>query len=267
VPRAKKALGQNWLTDQAALASIAAWAELTPDDVVLEIGPGLGALTEKLLAQTGRVVAVEVDQDLLENLRQKFYSKKFESNKFELTSGDFMEFDLNSLPRDYKVAANIPYYLTSKILQKLLTAANPPLRTVLLVQKEVAERLAAGAGDYSLLALSAQIYAEVTLGEVVTADKFTPAPKVDSQVVVLSRRPRPLIDAGSEKKFFRVVKAGFSARRKKLRSSLAGGLALDKPVAENLLRGAGIDPNKRAQDLTIDDWIKLTETWLTEVEQ
>ncbi|MDR1300635.1 MAG: 16S rRNA (adenine(1518)-N(6)/adenine(1519)-N(6))-dimethyltransferase [Candidatus Nomurabacteria bacterium] len=179
---------------------------------------------------------------------------------------DFLQFNLDELPQSYKVVGNIPYYITSKILRKLLTARNRPQLIVLLVQREVAERLAAGAGDYSVLGISAQVYAEVTLGAVVRAEMFEPAPKVDSQVVIMKpygqifggTSPKVFSERDFEKKFFRVVKAGFSARRKKLRTALAGGLNISVADAEKLLHAAGIDPNLRAQDLTIDDWRNLS---------
>jgi 16S rRNA (adenine1518-N6/adenine1519-N6)-dimethyltransferase len=155
------------------------------------------------------------------------------------------------------VVANVPYYITSKIVQMLSEAANPPSVAVLLVQKEVAERLAAKAGDMSILAISAQLYHDVELGPPVPAKYFIPPPKVDSQVVVMRRREQPLFENLDTKEFFRVVKAGFSAKRKKLRSSISGGLAISKPEAEQLLTAAGIDPNSRAEALALDDWYRL----------
>ena len=157
----------------------------------------------------------------------------------------------------YKVVANVPYYITSKIVQLLMTSTNKPSIAVLLVQKEVAERLAATPGDMSILALSAQVFAEVSLGELVPAEYFTPPPKVDSQVVVMRSRLTPLVAPDQEKAFFRIVKAGFSAKRKKLRSSLAGGLGIEKSEVENLLKSADISPDARAEDLSIEQWQKL----------
>ena len=156
------------------------------------------------------------------------------------------------------MVANVPYYITSKIVEKLMTAENKPALAVLLVQKEVAERIAALPGKMSILALSAQIYAQATLDIEVPRQFFTPPPKVDSQVVVLRTRQQPLVAKEDEKLFFRVVKAGFSSKRKKLRSSIAAGLALDKLTAENLLQKAGINPEFRAEDLSIDQWLTLT---------
>lgn len=248
----KKSLGQHWLHDRAVLAHIADLAELTPDDTVLEIGPGLGTLTSELLRQSGGVVAVEFDEDLARKL-----PGQFPGTNLTVTNEDILSFDLSKLPTGYKVAANVPYYITSKIVQLLMTADNKPSVTVLLVQKEVAERIAARPGDMSILAISAQVYAEASLGDVVPAELFTPPPKVDSQVVVLKTRERPLITKENEKAFFRIVKAGFSAKRKKLRSSLSGGLGISKSEVETMLHDAQISPDARAEDLSINDWLRL----------
>lgn len=248
----KKELGQHWLKDRGILAAIADDADLHEDDVVLEIGPGLGTLTSELLRRAGKVIAVEFDPDLARKLPGQFPGKNL-----EVIHTDILQFDLDTLPAGYKVVANVPYYITSKIVEKLMTARNRPSVTVLLVQKEVAERIAAGPGDMSILALSAQVYATATLGVFVPREHFTPPPKVDSAVVVLHARPEPLIAPEDERAFFRVVKAGFIAKRKKLRSSIAAGLALSKPDAEALLRHADIDPDLRAEDLSIDDWLRL----------
>lgn len=249
-----KALGQHWLRDREVLAAIANDAHLTLDDTVLEIGPGLGTLTSELLRQAGKVIAVEFDRDLARKL-----PGQFPGTSLEVMSQDILSFDLTALPKGYKVVANVPYYITSKIVQALMTTTNRPSTAVLLVQKEVAERIAAGPGDMSILAISAQIYAEAHLGVDVPREYFTPPPKVDSQVVILTTRPQPLVAPKDEKKFFRVVKAGFGAKRKKLRSSLAGGLALSKQQVETMLSQAAISPDARAEDLSIADWCRLME--------
>ena len=172
-----------------------------------------------------------------------------------------MQFNLNQLPKGYKVVANVPYYITSKIVEKLMTAENKPSLAVLLVQKEVARRIAAEPGEMSILAVSAQLFAEAELDIEVPRQFFTPPPKVDSQVVVLMTRDEPLVANEDQKDFFRVVKAGFSAKRKKLRSSLSGGLGVSKDTAEQLLKTAGISPDARAEDLAIDDWQWLLKEW------
>ena len=249
-----KSLGQHWLRDRDVLSEIADLADLSKDDTVLEIGPGLGTLTSELLRQAGSVVAVEFDSELARKL-----PGQFPGTNLSVTNEDILTFNLDSMPVGYKVVANVPYYITSKIVQRLMTADNKPLMTVLLVQKEVAERLAAEPGDMSILAISAQVYAKASLGSIVPAELFTPPPKVDSQIIVLETRATPLITAEDEKKFFRVVKAGFSAKRKKLRSSLSGGLGISKQAAEDYLSSAQISPDSRAEDLSIENWINLVE--------
>ena len=251
----KKSLGQHWLKDRDVLAAIANEAEITADDTVLEIGPGLGTLTSELLRRAKRVIAVELDGDLARKL-----PGQFPGTPLEVVNQDILSFDLRTLPKNYVVVANVPYYITSKIIQLLTTAENKPRAIVLLIQKEVAERLAAEPGDMSILAVSAQIYATVRLGDVVPADLFTPPPKVDSQVVILTMRSEPLVRADEEKAFFRVVKAGFVAKRKKLRSSLASGLHMTKPEVETLLLGHGISADNRAEDLTIQNWLDITRS-------
>lgn len=224
--------------------------------MVLEIGPGLGTLTSELLRRADSVTAVEFDGELARKL-----PKQFPGKNLTVIESDILSFDLSTLPAGYKVAANVPYYITSKIVQLLMTAENKPSVAVLLVQKEVAERLAAQPGDMSILAVSAQLFAEVTLGDVVPAALFTPPPKVDSQVVILKTRQQSLLGDVTEREFFHVVKAGFSAKRKMLRSSLAGGLALGKSATESLLREVSIDPTARAESLSIEDWRRLARAY------
>lgn len=247
-----KALGQHWLKDRSILGEIAALADIHPTDTVLEIGPGLGTLTSELLKRAGSVVAVEFDEELARKLPGQFPGKNL-----QVVSGDILSFNLSILPTGYKVVANIPYYITSKIVRLLMTAENKPSRAVLLTQKEVAERMAALPGDMSVLAVSAQVTADVSLGPVVPAHLFTPPPQVDSQVVVLVTRVEPLIAEREEKLFYQLVKSGFSSKRKKLRSSLSGGLRLSKADTEQLLEKAAISPDNRAEDLSIDDWKRL----------
>ncbi|OGL22202.1 ribosomal RNA small subunit methyltransferase A [Candidatus Saccharibacteria bacterium RIFCSPHIGHO2_01_FULL_45_15] len=251
-----KSLGQHWLKDRAVLAHIADCAEVTTTDAVLEIGPGLGTLTSELLRRADKVTAVEFDQDLARKLPAQFPGKNL-----EVIQSDILAFDLSSQPLGYKVVANVPYYITSKIVQLLMTSDNKPSVAVLLIQKEVAERLAAKPGDMSILAISAQLFAEVSLGDVVPAVLFTPPPKVDSQVVILKTRKENLLGDVSEKLFFTLVKAGFSAKRKKLRSSIAGGLHISKESAEALLASAGISADVRAQDLSIQQWLDLARKY------
>lgn len=251
----KKSLGQHWLKDRDILVSIAEEANITETETVLEIGPGLGTLTSELLKRAEKVVAVELDQDLAAKLPGQFPGKNL-----QVVNQDILSFDLTTLPKDYVVVANVPYYITSKIIQLLTTSLNKPRVIVLLIQKEVAVRLAAKPGDMSILAVSAQLYANVRLGDLVPAEYFTPPPKVDSQVVILETLPEPKVAPGQEKAVFRMVKAGFSAKRKKLRSSISSGLHISKPEAEKLLQSVGINPDDRAEQLSIDDWLRLAES-------
>jgi 16S rRNA (adenine1518-N6/adenine1519-N6)-dimethyltransferase len=250
--QAKKSLGQHWLKDEATLQAICDAANLEKSDTVLEIGPGLGDLTRQLVQRAGQVVAVEVDDQLASGL-----PGQVAADNLEIIRQDILKFDLTTLPVGYKVVANIPYYLTSSLLRILSESANPPVLVVLLVQKEVAERLAAGPGQMSLLSVSVQLYYEPVLGPIVAAELFLPPPKVDSQVVILKRRSRPLFDDLDSKKFFRIVKAGFAGRRKKLRGSLSAGLRISKDDADQLLKTAGIGGDLRAQNLRLEDWHKL----------
>jgi 16S rRNA (adenine1518-N6/adenine1519-N6)-dimethyltransferase len=249
-----KSLGQHWLKDRLALEHIADCADLKSDDVVLEIGPGLGTLTSELLRRSKKVIAVEYDSELARKLPGQFPGKDL-----TVVHSDILSFDLSTMPTGYKVVANVPYYITSKIVQMLMTADNKPSTVVLLIQKEVAERLAAKPGDMSILAISAQVYADVSLGDVVPAELFTPPPKVDSQVVILRTRSQSLLGGMGEKEFFRVVRAGFSAKRKKIRSSLAGGLGESKTTIEQYLERAAISPDTRAEDLSLGQWITLAD--------
>lgn len=247
-----KSLGQHWLKDRLILEAIADCIPLSSSDTVLEIGPGLGTLTSVLLDRAGAVVAIEFDKKLAKNLPGQFPGKNL-----VVHNEDILSFDLRLLPSGYYVVANVPYYITSKIVQLLSETQNPPVAAALLVQKEVAERLAATPGDMSILSIAAQLFYEVSLGPIVGREWFTPPPKVDSRVVVMSRRSKPLVPLVDHKPFFRVVKAGFSEKRKKLRSSLSGGLALDKTEVDRLLEIAELSPEARAQELTISEWQRL----------
>jgi 16S rRNA (adenine1518-N6/adenine1519-N6)-dimethyltransferase len=248
----KKSLGQHWLRDDSILQAIVDAAKIEQGDNVLEIGPGLGTLTEKLAKSGAETLALEFDQDLLKGLRIKFIN----TSQVKIEQGDIRTFDYSSMPANYKIVANIPYYLTSHLIRSISETTNPPSLAVLLIQKEVAERLCAHPGQMSILAVTAQFYFDCNLDIEVPAKFFTPPPKVDSQVVVLTRRQGKLFDV-DDKDFFRLVKAGFSEKRKTLRNSLSGGLAIEKLDAEQMLLKAGLSPTKRAQELSLEDWHNL----------
>lgn len=245
----KKELGQHWLKDHFILEDIADAVTITKHDTVLEIGPGLGTLTSHLLRRAGNVVAVELDADLAAKL-----PNQFPGTSLTVVNQDILSFDLTTLPKDYIVVANVPYYITAKIVQLLTQSSHRPKAIVLLVQKEVAQRLAATPGDMSLLSLSAGVHAEIGLGSIVEAKWFTPPPKVDSQVVILTMRPAPLLTADEEAAVFRLARFGFSGKRKKLRGSLAAGLHIPKQQVDEQLAQVGIDSNLRAEDLSIQQW-------------
>ena len=248
----KKSLGQHWLHDLDALQAIVAAADVQAGDIVLEIGPGLGTLTKELCKVATKVIAVEYDEFLALEL-----PSRVPADNLEVQQGDILDYDFTMLPKGYKVVANIPYYLTSNLIRRMCESPNPFSKAALLVQKEVAERVCAEPGQTSLLSISTQYYCNVMLGPLVRAELFTPPPKVDSRVLLLTYRQSPLFKDIDEKKFFRLVKAGFSERRKMLRSSLSGGLNINKSEADELLEKAGIDGNLRAQALSLGDWHKL----------
>ncbi len=259
VPFAKKQLGQHWLSDETILTDICDFAEVAAHDVVLEIGPGTGTLTDRLIATGAEVIALEYDEQRFKDLTKKYANQP--TKKIFVQWGDIRTYDFANMPERYKIVANIPYYVTAFLVRRLTEAdAHKPLSATLLVQKEVAERLAASPGNLSISAIAAQFYYQVDLGSVVGPEYFTPPPKVDSQVVKLTRREKPLFEV-DPKIFFRLVKAGFSEKRKKLRSSLSGGLRLQKTEVETLLSKAGIDHNKRAQELSLSEWNDLYTTF------
>lgn len=249
---AKKSLGQHWLRDEQSLKEIVRSAEVSHKDTVLEIGPGLGTLTRELVKTARKVVAVELDEVLARRL-----ASDLPVLNLVVRNQDIMKFNLGELPVGYKVVANIPYYLTGNILRMLTDSANPPKQMVLLVQKEVAQRLAAGPGQLSIIAVATQLHYQVKLGKVIKAELFAPPPKVDSQVVILQKRNKPLFKNLNKNLYLRVVKAGFSLPRKKLRSSLAAGLVLEKGQVDELLHAAKISGDLRPQNLTLEQWHKI----------
>jgi len=251
-PTTNKSLGQHWLRDEPTLQAICRAADLQTTDVVLEIGPGLGTLTNYLVKLSSQVIAVELDEALARKL-----ADRLQVSNLEIKHQDILRFDFTQLPSKYKVVANIPYYLTSNLIRILSETPNPPTMAVLLIQKEVAERLSAKPGNMSILAVTAQFYWQVDLGQFVPAELFTPPPKVDSQIVILRRRRQLLFDDVDTKQYFRLVRAGFSQKRKKLINALSGGLAIKKDETETMLAMAEIMPIVRAQTLSLEDWYRL----------
>ena len=251
----KKSLGQNFLHDPNTLEKIVAAAELQPTDTVLEIGPGTGALTDVLARHAARVVAVELDTRLEPILRQRFADQPHVQVHFQ----DVLQTDIDAVIRsdDYMVVANVPYYITSAILRHLLERANRPRRLVLTVQLEVAERLLAKVGDMSLLTVSTQYYAKPRLVMKLNPAVFYPRPDVTSAVVRLDVYPQPAVAVPSDAAFFAVVRAGFGQKRKQLKNALAEGLHLTNDAVNTLLEAAAIDPRRRAETLTLEEWAAL----------
>lgn len=255
--RPKKSLGQNFLMDEGVLTNVTAAAHLISSDTVLEIGPGLGSLTRHLASAAQRVVAVELDQTFLPVLDQVLQPYP----NVEVLHGDILQTRISKLqlPTAYKVVANIPYYITSAVIRHLLEAEVRPGLMVLTVQKEVAERICAQPGDMSLLAVSVQFYAKPRIVARIPAGAFYPQPDVDSAVVRLDVLAEPAFPVASDDHFFRVVRAGFSQKRKQLRNSLSGGLRLAAATVDERLTHVGIDPKRRAETLTLEEWGALAE--------
>jgi 16S rRNA (adenine1518-N6/adenine1519-N6)-dimethyltransferase len=251
-PLPKKSLGQHWLHDQASLQAMCEAAQLSETDTVVEIGPGLGTLTELLVKQAAWVIAVEFDDHLARNL-----PNHIRASNLQVVNQDILQFDFTNLPIGYKIVANIPYYLTSNLIRVISETPNQPAAAVLLVQKEVAERVVAQPGDMSLLSVTAQFYWQTSLGRKVPAELFTPPPKVDSQILILEKRAKPLFSDIEPKPFFRLVKAGFAQRRKTLLNSLSAGLHLDRETIATICTSVDIDPKRRAQTLSLEEWHNL----------
>lgn len=248
----KKSLGQHWLYNRAILDEIAASAYTNDAEVCLEIGPGLGTLTSSLLRIFPRIIAVEYDDDLARKLPGSFPGKNL-----TVVNQDILQADLPTLVGNVKycVAGNIPYYITSPIVKKILEATAKPAKISLLMQKEVAQRIAATEGNYSLLGLWVQNQAEVELGILVKAAEFTPPPKVDSQVLILTPRAQNVVD----EKCLELAKRGFSSPRKKLAGVLADG-KFSKEDWRQMLETNNLNPDARAEDLGLKDWENLAKS-------
>jgi 16S rRNA (adenine1518-N6/adenine1519-N6)-dimethyltransferase len=257
--RADKGLGQNFLQDPIALEKIARAADIKTDDVVLEIGPGLGSLTRYLALLARQVVAVELDEKIMLPLRSILAPYQ----NIQLIHGDILEILPGEIIKQdgYIVAANIPYYITSAIVRHLLENHPKPRRIVLTMQKEVADRICARDGDMSLLSLSVQVYGKPTITERIPAGAFYPAPNVDSAVLCIDVYPEPLVPTDLLNVFFKMTKAGFSQKRKMMRNSLSAGLHISPADADGLMMNVGLDSKIRAEKLTIAQWKLLCVEW------
>ena len=254
----KKSLGQNFLKNDAVIAQIVDFSAITKDDVVIEIGPGQGVLTEALAQRAKKVIAIELDDRLISTLDKRFE----ECNNVTIVHGDVLHMNINELIAQYdvyKVVANIPYYITAPIIRLFLEQEHSPKSLTFMVQKEMAERLSAEPGQMSIIAVAAQYYAHVTYGFTVPRQDFEPVPAVDSAVIQLTMKNERMDASVDTKDFFRIVKMGFSARRKTLSNNLANGLHVSKDDIGAILTAIAIKENVRAQELSIAQWIALTQ--------
>ena len=256
--------GQNFLIKEEVYDKIIKAADLKKDDIILEVGPGLGFLTTRLAKIVKKVVAVELDDKLAEVLRTGLVAQGIKN--VEVVNGDVLKIPPLNLPlvkgespqgRGFKIVANLPYNITSIFLRKFLSAENKPEMMILMLQKEVAERIVASPPKMSLLAVSVQFYAEAKIVEIVPAACFWPKPEVDSAIIKLIVETRGRASVQNEKEFFKLVKIGFSAKRKMLKNNLVAGYHIPQEEAGERLKNNGFNPKIRAQELSVEDWLKL----------
>ena len=260
--KAKKSLGQNFLQDAEVIERIFEAAGVEKTDWVLEIGPGTGALTFRMSDMVEKVIAMELDHELVVRLQEYF----IDSKSVSILEGNILDEHLEELlhaigyaDHPYKIIANIPYYITAPIIRTLLSLQHQPVSMTLMVQDEVADRLSAAPGDMSLLSVMAQFYARVEKKFVVPKEAFDPIPKVDSAIVhIVPRRP---YDPEEDRKVFRLARAGFSARRKTLANNLSSSLSVSRETVEEKLEQLGLRKDIRAQALSVEDWEKLRGLW------
>jgi 16S rRNA (adenine1518-N6/adenine1519-N6)-dimethyltransferase len=259
----KKHFGQNFLVNMGVVTKMTAAAELSKKDAVLEVGPGLGAVTKELSLTVNRVIAVERDRNLAEALQKEFS----ESSNVTIVQEDILKASLGknglNLKKGYKVVANLPFAITAPLIRKFLEDDNPPSVLVLLVQKEVAQRICSKPPRMNLLAVSIQFYAQPRLVTVIKKGVFWPQPKVDAAILKIV--PFEKKSEISPLDFFRIVKAGFLHPRKQLLNNIKEGLAIEKQETERLLMSCGISPSQRAETLSVSDWERLASSWKTEV--
>lgn len=262
-PRPRKRFGQHFLSDLNILNRIVDAAALAPDATVIEVGPGLGALTDVIAQRADRVIAIEVDRDLVEVLRERFASQPRISivagNVLDIPPGELL--DAAGAAAPYTVLANLPYNVAAAVLRHFLEGRPQPERMVVMVQLEVAEAIVARPGKMSLLGVATQVYGEAKMVMRVAPGAFNPPPAVQSAVVRIDVSPRPRVDAPLDA-FFRIVRAGFGNPRKQLRNSLSFGLHVKQDVVDDVARAAGIDATLRPQVLSLDDWAALTRAWV-----
>jgi 16S rRNA (adenine1518-N6/adenine1519-N6)-dimethyltransferase len=254
--KARKSLGQHFLVDEAVLNTIVEAAELSPEDTVVEVGPGLGILTVELARHAGNIIAVELDTKLASLLQRRLASQ----SNLSVINADILKVTPSQLlagKSKYKVVANLPYYITSPVLRYFMEATSKPSLMVVMVQQEVGEAIVAASGKMSLLAVSLQVYSKARIISHVPSQCFYPQPKVDSVVVRFDLLPEPAVKVADMNGFFEVVKGGFSSPRKQLHNSLAHGMGMKPAEVASLLEKANIDPKRRAETLSLEEWAKL----------
>lgn len=251
----KKDLGQHFLVDEEALASIVEAADITKNDCIVEVGPGMGVLTRELCKKAKEVIAIEFDKAMIAIVK----TSCIKHTNLRVENADILKFDTSGLG-EYKLVANLPYYITSAVIRLFLESDNKPEDMVLLVQREVAERICAKPSRMSILAVSVQFYGNPKIIDVVPRTAFFPAPKVDSAIIKIKVYRKPLFDVDS-RLFFRIVKAGFGEKRKQLTNSLTGGLGLNKETTDQLLTEAKVSPMARAESLTMMDWYNIYKAY------
>ncbi|XUX00540.1 MAG: 16S rRNA (adenine(1518)-N(6)/adenine(1519)-N(6))-dimethyltransferase RsmA [Dehalogenimonas sp.] len=256
---ARKGLGQNFLIDRGVLDKIIAAADISRSDTIVEVGPGLGVLTRALAEHAGKVIAVELDRGMAALLRETMSGL----SNVEIIERDILETKVEDLVdgAGYKVVANLPYYITSPVLRHFLESPRQPSALVVMVQKEVAKQIIAKPPETSLLSIAIQFHAVPRIVSHVPAGSFYPPPKVSSAILKIDVLPKRRLQMDDEAVFFKLVRAGFSTRRKQLINAISSGLDLDKARGSELLLKADIDPKRRAETLTIDDWLKLLRSY------
>lgn len=259
-----KRLGQNFLVDQRALDKVIAAAQLTSQDTVLEIGPGIGTLTQELAKKAGRVVAIEKDRNMVEILKETLQ----DLSNIEIIQADIRKIqDLKLEIGNYKLVGNLPFYLTAPVIREFLECQRRPKMMVLMVQKEVGQRICSKPPDMNLFAVSVQVYAEPKIISYVSKNSFWPQPEVNAAIIKITPKPsliaarmgEPRLRRGDADLFFKIVKAGFSQPRKQLINNLSKGLKIDKKKVGGWLQENGIQPTQRAETLRVEDWLKLAE--------
>jgi len=268
---ARKRLGQHFLVNPGILTQIINAAELTPSDLVLEVGPGLGVLTRELARHSGWVIAIELDSQLADLLTQTVADftniSIIRSDILKIEPLDLIEGKKNSFPpalhqtSNYKLIANLPYYITAPTIRLFCEARLKPQTMVLMVQKEVAQNVVAQPGDLGIFAISVQFYGKPEIVSYVPAGNFYPRPKVDSAILKVNMYSQPLLKVSSEASFFKIVRAGFCAARKQIGNSLSQGLDLPKKNVLAVLEQAGVSPEKRAETLSLEQWALLERTF------